>query len=218
MRSRRLPRRWPPTAARCAWHAANAGDAEQAEACVGGDGRAIRFGRHPGQQRRDESLLRSDHRHRTFAGPKDRAREPRGRSQLDAARLACVDARARRGRAQHLVGRRAVGGAGIGWYNVTKAAVAHLTRQMAGELGPRSGSTPSRRDSSGPTSRGRCGSRPGTPWPGGFRSSGSVSRRTSPRRPLPGLGRGIVDNRPRARDRRGSDGRGERRDLIQRLI
>jgi NAD(P)-dependent dehydrogenase (short-subunit alcohol dehydrogenase family) len=25
---------------------------------------------------------------------------------------------------------------GIGWYNVTKAAVAHLTRQMAGELGP----------------------------------------------------------------------------------
>ncbi|HVC70802.1 MAG TPA: SDR family oxidoreductase [Acidimicrobiales bacterium] len=25
---------------------------------------------------------------------------------------------------------------GIGWYNVTKAAVAHLTRQLAGELGP----------------------------------------------------------------------------------
>jgi NAD(P)-dependent dehydrogenase (short-subunit alcohol dehydrogenase family) len=25
---------------------------------------------------------------------------------------------------------------GIGWYNVTKAAVAHLTKQMAGELGP----------------------------------------------------------------------------------
>jgi NAD(P)-dependent dehydrogenase (short-subunit alcohol dehydrogenase family) len=25
---------------------------------------------------------------------------------------------------------------GIGWYNVTKAAVAHLTRQMAYELGP----------------------------------------------------------------------------------
>jgi NAD(P)-dependent dehydrogenase (short-subunit alcohol dehydrogenase family) len=26
---------------------------------------------------------------------------------------------------------------GIGWYNVTKAAVAHLTRQLAGELGPK---------------------------------------------------------------------------------
>ena len=26
---------------------------------------------------------------------------------------------------------------GIGWYNVTKAAVIHLTRQLAGELGPR---------------------------------------------------------------------------------
>src|ERR1700730_3350692 len=25
---------------------------------------------------------------------------------------------------------------GIGWYNVTKAAVAHLTRQLAAELGP----------------------------------------------------------------------------------
>ncbi len=25
---------------------------------------------------------------------------------------------------------------GIGWYNVTKAAVAHMTRQLAGELGP----------------------------------------------------------------------------------
>ncbi|HEY7946507.1 MAG TPA: SDR family oxidoreductase [Acidimicrobiales bacterium] len=25
---------------------------------------------------------------------------------------------------------------GIGWYNVTKAAIAHLTRQLAGELGP----------------------------------------------------------------------------------
>jgi NAD(P)-dependent dehydrogenase (short-subunit alcohol dehydrogenase family) len=25
---------------------------------------------------------------------------------------------------------------GIGWYNVTKAAVIHLTRQLAGELGP----------------------------------------------------------------------------------
>jgi NAD(P)-dependent dehydrogenase (short-subunit alcohol dehydrogenase family) len=26
---------------------------------------------------------------------------------------------------------------GIGWYNVTKAAVIHMTRQLAGELGPR---------------------------------------------------------------------------------
>jgi NAD(P)-dependent dehydrogenase (short-subunit alcohol dehydrogenase family) len=26
---------------------------------------------------------------------------------------------------------------GIGWYNVTKAALAHLTRQLAGELGPK---------------------------------------------------------------------------------
>jgi NAD(P)-dependent dehydrogenase (short-subunit alcohol dehydrogenase family) len=26
---------------------------------------------------------------------------------------------------------------GLGWYNVTKAAVIHLTRQLAGELGPR---------------------------------------------------------------------------------
>ncbi|HZM54291.1 MAG TPA: SDR family oxidoreductase, partial [Acidimicrobiales bacterium] len=27
--------------------------------------------------------------------------------------------------------------AGIGWYNVTKAAVIHLTSQLAGELGPK---------------------------------------------------------------------------------
>ena len=31
--------------------------------------------------------------------------------------------------------------AGIGWYNVTKAAVIHLTSQLAGELGPGCGST-----------------------------------------------------------------------------
>ena len=55
---------------------------------------------------------------------------------LDPGRLAGGHGRARRRGAQPGVGRRAAVEGGIGWYNVTKAAVIHLTSQLAGELGP----------------------------------------------------------------------------------
>ncbi len=44
------------------------------------------------------------------------------------------------GRRRAVINLSSIGGLsvepGIGWYNVTKAALAHLTRQLAGELGP----------------------------------------------------------------------------------
>ena len=56
---------------------------------------------------------------------------------LDPVRLAGVDGRAAGAGASTS---SSVGGLsvepGIGWYNVTKAAVVHLTRQLADELGP----------------------------------------------------------------------------------
>ena len=62
---------------------------------------------------------------------------------LDAVRLAGLDGRAA---AVNVINLSSVGGLtvepGIGWYNVTKAAVVHLTRQLAYELGPGAGSTP----------------------------------------------------------------------------
>ena len=56
---------------------------------------------------------------------------------VDAVRVAGVDGAAAVARSSTC--RRSVGLSvehGIGWYNVTKAALVHLTRQLAGELGP----------------------------------------------------------------------------------
>ena len=58
---------------------------------------------------------------------------------------------------------------GIGWYNATKAAVIHLTRQLAWSSRPPSGSTASHQASSARSSRGGCG-----------RATRTASLRTSP--------------------------------------
>ena len=66
----------------------------------------------------------------------------------------------------------------MGIYGITKAAVIMLTRQLASELGGRSGSTAWRPASSGPGSPRRCGRTPRS-WSGcwrGTRPAGSESR------------------------------------------
>ena len=104
----------------------------------GGHRRAVRRPRHPGQQRRHQPLLRADDRDRRAPGRTRRSRStssgcspgprpptgpPLGRAPAGASSTSS-----------------SVGGLGtepgIGWYNVTKAAVIHLTRQLAYELAP----------------------------------------------------------------------------------
>ena len=98
--------------------------------------RAVRLGRHPGQQRGDQPLLRADDRHRHRPRRQDGAGEPDRLPRVDPGGVAGRHVRAR-GVVLNLA---SIGGLsvepGIGWYNVTKAAVIHLTSQLAGELGP----------------------------------------------------------------------------------
>ena len=69
---------------------------------------------------------------------------------------------------------------GLGVYNVTKAAIIHLTRQLASEIGPTRVSSGSRPASSRPTSLPTSSTTSATPSPPDSRRSGWVSRRTSP--------------------------------------
>ena len=73
----------------------------------------------------------------TGPGRQDGARQPDRLSRVGpggVARRACPNTVASSSTWPPSVGSRCE--AGIGWYNVTKAAVIHLTRQLAGELGP----------------------------------------------------------------------------------
>ncbi len=93
---------------------------------------------------------------------------------------------------------------GIGWYNVTKAAVLHITRQLAFELAPDVrvnalapglGQDEARRGALGGPRRGPDrGTHPAAP------SRGARRRRDG--RPVPGLGRIVVGHRPDVRGRR----------------
>ena len=96
---------------------------------------------------------------------------------------------------------------GIGWYNVTKAALVHLTRQLAAELGPavrvnalapglvRTDFARALWEHSGDAVAKRL------PLQAPRRA-----RRHRQRRAVPGLGGGVMGHRPRARGRRGGPG------------
>jgi NAD(P)-dependent dehydrogenase (short-subunit alcohol dehydrogenase family) len=119
-----------------AWHAANAGDVDQADECV----RATveRFG--------SVDVLVNNAATNPYFGRMIEIEQ----SQMSKTVLVNQEAvlnwtklawnASMRDRGGVVLNISSVGGLmvepGIGWYNVTKAAVAHMTRQLAGELGP----------------------------------------------------------------------------------
>jgi NAD(P)-dependent dehydrogenase (short-subunit alcohol dehydrogenase family) len=119
------------------WHVANAGDPEQAAACVAAT--VARFGR--------VDILVNNAATNPYYGPMidlDTSRADKTVRVNQSGYLEWMQAVWRAGMSEHggvMLNMASIGGlsveAGIGWYNVTKAAVIHLTRQMAGEVGPR---------------------------------------------------------------------------------
>jgi NAD(P)-dependent dehydrogenase (short-subunit alcohol dehydrogenase family) len=119
-----------------AWSVANAGDPEQAEACVGAT--VDRFGR--------IDILVNNAATNPYYGPIieiDRARADKTVRVNQSGYLEWTQAAWRAGMSEYggtVLNMASIGGlaveGGIGWYNVSKAAVIHLTRQLAGELGP----------------------------------------------------------------------------------
>ena len=120
-----------------AWHVANAGDPEQAEACVSAT--VERFG--------SIDILVNNAATNPYYGPIieiDTARADKTVRVNQSGYLEWVQAAWRAGMAERggvVLNLASIGGltveGGIGWYNVTKAAVIHLTSQLAGELGPK---------------------------------------------------------------------------------
>ncbi len=120
-----------------AWTVANAGDPEQAAACL--DATAERFG--------TVDILVNNAATNPYYGPIidiDRARADKTVRVNQSGYLEWAQAAWRKGMSVEggaILNLASIGGlsveGGLGWYNVTKAAVIHLTRQLAGELGPR---------------------------------------------------------------------------------
>jgi NAD(P)-dependent dehydrogenase (short-subunit alcohol dehydrogenase family) len=118
------------------WHVANAGDPEQAEACVAAT--VARFG--------SVDILVNNAVTNPYFGPiidLDTARADKTVRVNQTGYLEWVQSAWRAGMSSRggiVLNLASIGGitveGGIGWYNVTKAAVIHLTRQLAGELGP----------------------------------------------------------------------------------
>jgi NAD(P)-dependent dehydrogenase (short-subunit alcohol dehydrogenase family) len=118
------------------WHVANAGDPDQAEACVAAT--VDRFG--------SVDILVNNAATNPYYGPIIELDTPRAdktvrvnqSGYLEWAQCAWRAGMSERGGV--ILNLASIGGlaveGGIGWYNVTKAAVIHLTRQLAGELGP----------------------------------------------------------------------------------
>jgi NAD(P)-dependent dehydrogenase (short-subunit alcohol dehydrogenase family) len=119
-----------------AWHVANAGDPEQAEACVAAT--VDRFG--------SVDILVNNAATNPYYGPiieldtarADKTVRVNQTGYLEWTRAAWGAGMSDRGGV--VLNLASIGGltveGGIGWYNVTKAAVIHLTSQLAGELGP----------------------------------------------------------------------------------
>jgi NAD(P)-dependent dehydrogenase (short-subunit alcohol dehydrogenase family) len=120
-----------------AWQVANAGDPEQAEACVAAT--VARFGA--------VDILVNNAVTNPYYGPMidlDSARADKTVRVNQTGYLEWIQAAWRAGMAERggtVLNLASVGGMsvepGIGWYNVTKAAVIHLTSQLASELGPK---------------------------------------------------------------------------------
>jgi NAD(P)-dependent dehydrogenase (short-subunit alcohol dehydrogenase family) len=118
------------------WHVANAGDPDEARSCV--EATVQRFG--------SLDILVNNAATNPYYGPMIEIDRPRAEKTfevnqlgyLEWARLAWEARMSERGGC--ILNIASVGGltveSGIGWYNVTKAAVIHLTSQLAGELGP----------------------------------------------------------------------------------
>jgi len=119
------------------WTVANAGDPEQAAAAVAAT--VERFGR--------VDILVNNAATNPYFGPIidiDQGRADKTVRVNQSGYLEWTQAAWRAGMSEHggtVLNLASIGGltveGGIGWYNVTKAAVVHLTRQLAGELGPR---------------------------------------------------------------------------------
>jgi NAD(P)-dependent dehydrogenase (short-subunit alcohol dehydrogenase family) len=119
-----------------AWHAANAGDIDQAAECVSAT--MERFG--------SLDILVNNAATNPYLGPMIDIEPSQARKTVLVNQEALLYWSQLAWRAWMrdnggaVLNISSVGGLevepGIGWYNVTKAAVAHLTRQMAGELGP----------------------------------------------------------------------------------
>lgn len=118
------------------WRTANAGDPEQADACV--TATVERFGA--------VDILVNNAATNPYYGPiieLDTGRADKTVRVNQTGYLEWAQAAWRSHQAEHggvILNLASIGGlsveGGIGWYNVTKAAVIHLTRQLAGELGP----------------------------------------------------------------------------------
>lgn len=120
-----------------AWTVANAGDPEQAEACVAAT--VDLFG--------GVDILVNNAATNPYYGPIieiDQGRADKTVRVNQSGYLEWTQAAWRAGMADRggvVLNIASIGGltveGGIGWYNVTKAAVIHLTSQLAGELGPK---------------------------------------------------------------------------------
>ena len=119
-----------------AWFAGNAGDPEAAEACVAAA--VERFGA--------VDILVNNAATNPYMGPLVDLDRPRAEKTFAVNQQAvltwtqCAWRASMAARGGAVVNVASIGGLsvepGIGWYNVTKAAVIHLTRQLAWELGP----------------------------------------------------------------------------------
>ena len=119
------------------WHVANAGDPAQALSCV--EATVGAFG--------SLDILVNNAATNPYYGPIIEIDRPRAEKTVAVNQLGYLEwARAawEAGMSEHggtILNMASVGGlmveSGIGWYNVTKAAVIHLTEQLAGELGPK---------------------------------------------------------------------------------
>jgi NAD(P)-dependent dehydrogenase (short-subunit alcohol dehydrogenase family) len=120
-------------ATKVAWKAAHVGDADQAKACVAET--VERFG--------GLDVLVNNAGTNPYFGPLIDIDVPRAQKTFEVNQLAVVmwtSYAVKAGLRGSVINVASIGGleveAGIGWYNVTKAAVLHITRQLAYELAP----------------------------------------------------------------------------------
>jgi len=119
--------------AKVAWKVAHVGDPEQAEACVAET--VERFG--------GLDVLINNAGTNPYFGPMVDIDVPRAQKTFEVNQLAVVmwtSFAVKAGLRGSVINVASIGGLGvepgIGWYNVTKAAVLHITRQLAYELAP----------------------------------------------------------------------------------